>query len=97
MFIHSKFYKMNNLDSLQEKLDNHANWPLSYMFKFIVPAQNDKIARVEALFSENAVITRKESRFGKYISITAKQMMNNSANIIDIYRKASKIENIVAL
>jgi uncharacterized protein len=88
---------MNNLDSLREKLDNHKNWPMSYMFKFIVPAQNDKIAQVEALFNNNALISRKESRFGKYISITAKQIMSNSEHIIDIYRRASKIENIVAL
>jgi uncharacterized protein len=88
---------MNNLDSLQEKLDNHKSWPMAFMFKFIVPAQNDKIARVEALFQESAIITRKESRFGKYISITAKQLMESSAQIIEIYKKASSIENIVAL
>jgi uncharacterized protein len=88
---------MNNLDSLQEKLNHHTSWPLAYMFKFIVPAQIEKIARVEALFSEHAVITRKESRFGKYISITARQLMNSSHHIIDIYKRASEIENIVAL
>jgi uncharacterized protein len=88
---------MTNFDSLKEKLDYNKKWPLLYMFKFIVPSEMEKIAKVEALFDESATIYRKESRTGRFISITAKQMMESSGLIIDIYRKASQIENVVAL
>ncbi len=88
---------MNNFNALQEKLELNKNWPLPYMFKFIVPAQIEKVAMVEALFDKNATIYHKESKTGKYVSITAKQSMESASTIIDVYRKASSIENVVAL
>ena len=88
---------MDKLDSLKKKLDANKNWPLMYMFKFIVPAKMEKIAMVEALFDNSATIYHKESRSGKFISITAKQEMDTSSDIIEVYQKASSIENILAL
>ncbi len=88
---------MDKLHSLKNKLDANTNWPLIYMFKFIVPAEIKKIALVEALFDSNATIYHKESKSGKFISITAKQEMDSSTDIIDVYQKASSIENILAL
>lgn len=88
---------MNNLVSLREKLDQNQKWPLNYMFKFIVPAHIEKIALVESLFDETAVVYRKESKSGRFVSITAKQSMENSGSIIEIYHKASTIENVMAL
>jgi uncharacterized protein len=88
---------MNNFVSLREKLDQNQKWPLNYMFKFIVPAQIEKVALIESLFNETAVIYRKESKSGRFISITAKQFMENSGGIIEIYQKASTIENVMAL
>ncbi|MFW5687421.1 MAG: DUF493 family protein [Bacteroidota bacterium] len=88
---------MNNLESLRKKLDLHSSWPMNYMFKFIVPAQMDKIARVEALFSNEAIITRNESKNGKFVSISARQRMESSDQIIRVYEKASGIDKILAL
>ncbi|TVQ88282.1 MAG: DUF493 domain-containing protein [Bacteroidetes bacterium] len=88
---------MKDWNSLREKLNYYKIWPVNYMFKFIVPAQMDKIARVEALFKDEAVIYRKESRKGNYISITAKQNMFSAEQIINIYKEAGKIEDIVPL
>ncbi len=88
---------MDKLLSLKNKLDAQSNWPVTYMFKFIVPADLEKVARVEALFDNDATIYRKESRSGKFISITAKQVMDSSSEVIDVYEKAATIENIVAL
>lgn len=88
---------MNKLQSLKEKLNLNEKWPLIYMFKFIVPAEMDKIAKVEALFDQHATIYRNESKTGKFVSITAKQKMDNSDQIISIYQKAYSIEQIVAL
>lgn len=87
----------NEYDGLREKLVKNFTWPSVYMFKFIVPAANEKIARIEALFSESAEILLKESSGGKYISITAKEVMLNPDSVIEIYKKASSIEGVMSL
>lgn len=86
-----------NFDSLKQKLDEQLSFPTVYMFKFIVLADNHKIALIESLFSAEADILHKESNGGKYISITAKEVMMNSDDIIAIYKKASAIEGVMAL
>ena len=85
------------LKSLELKLDETTEWPSVYMFKFIIPAENRKIALTEALFEEEAQIFTKESRGGKYISITTKIVMLNALEVIEIYRRAAKIEGLIAL
>lgn len=85
------------LKSLQKKLDETTEWPSVYMFKFIIPADNRRIAMVEALFSAEANITSKESSGGKYISITGKVVMLNALEVIEKYRSAAKIEGLIAL
>ena len=49
------------------------------MFKFIIPASNKSIALIESKFSDEAVISEKQSANGKYISITVKEVM------LDVY------------
>ncbi|MBW6478097.1 MAG: DUF493 family protein [Bacteroidales bacterium] len=88
---------MSKWNTLRARLNHIKDWPQKYMFKFIVPADMDKIARVEALFHESAVIYRKESHKGNFISITAKQNMSDPEQIINIYKQATKIEKIVSL
>lgn len=85
------------LRSLEEKLNETTEWPSVYMFKFIVPSDNRRIALVEALFGPEATLATKESRSGKYISITCKVVMLNALEIIEKYRKAAAIEGLIAL
>jgi putative lipoic acid-binding regulatory protein len=81
---------------LQQKLDDQCEWPHVYMFKFIIPADNQKLALVEGLFGEETVITTRQSSSNKFISITAKELMLNSDEIINIYKEAAKIEGIMS-
>ena len=67
------------------------------MFKFIIPADNKKMAIAEAIFNEDAEITQKNSSSGKYISITAKQVAINADEIIKVYKQALEIEGLMAL
>ena len=84
--------------NLEEKLKVQGSWPQLYMFKFIVPADNSKIARVENLFdAQEAQINRRSSSGGKYISITAKEVMTDPDKVIERYKEASKIEGLMAL
>jgi putative lipoic acid-binding regulatory protein len=86
------FYK-----NLKNKLDEQTEFPSIYMFKFIIPADNKKLALVEALFGAEAHVTTRQSSTNKFISITAKEMMLNADEIIAIYKKAEKIEGIISL
>jgi hypothetical protein len=86
------FYK-----SLREKLDDQTEFPSVYMFKFIIPANNHKLALVEALFGDDAILTTRQSKTNKFISITAKEMMISSDQIIKVHQAAEKIEGIIQL
>lgn len=88
----TEFYK-----SLKEKLDDHSDFPSVYMFKFIIPADNHKLALVEALFDDEAIVTTRQSKTNKFISITAKEMMTSSDQIIKVHQAAEKIEGIIQL
>jgi len=86
-----------NYDELRSKLNAGDPWPQIYMFKFIVPSQNQKIALVESLFADDAEIKLQPSSGGKYTSVTARVVMLDAEQIIDIYKKAAEIEGIISL
>jgi hypothetical protein len=83
-------------EKLRELLNKEDNWPMVYMFKFIVPADNQKIALVETKFSDEAIILHKESTNGKYFSITVKEVMLNADSIISKYKEMEGIEGLMA-
>jgi hypothetical protein len=85
------------LESLRTKLVETTTFPTVYMFKFIVEADNRKIALVENLFQEEAEILTKQSDKGRYISITSKQVMMTVDEIIEVYKKAAEINGIMFL
>ena len=85
-------------DRLQVELDNSNTWPAIYLFKFIVPTDDDKIQRVESAFDcMGAVINTKKSKTGKFTSISIDVTMKDSQEIIDKYLEVSTIEGIVSL
>lgn len=86
-----------DLERFRDKLIETTTFPTVYMFKFIVEADNRKIALIESFFDENAEILTKESGSGKYISITSKQVAMNVDEIIDVYKKAAEIKGIMFL
>lgn len=80
--------------SLKEKLDNQFSWPMLYMFKFIVPEGNQD--QVFSLFKKHEISSRR-SKNGNYVSLTAQIFMNSSQDVIDVYKKASTIDGLIAL
>jgi len=82
------------VDSFREKLDQHYAWPALYIFKFIVPQGKER--QVKDLFPRHETTERASSQ-GKYTSVTVQMMMPSSDAVIDIYRKASTIEGLIAL
>lgn len=83
--------------SLHEKLKKDTNWPQVYMFKFIIAADNKKIALVQAKFSDEAITHQKESSGGKYVCITVKEVMLTPDAVIEKYKEISTIEGVMAL
>jgi hypothetical protein len=82
---------------LLEKLAADKNWPQVYLFKFIVPNDNKTVALTQALFGQQAQVTMTKSRTGIYVSVSAKEMMLSSDEVINIYKKSSKIKGLIAL
>ncbi len=82
--------------NLHKKLSQDPNWPQVYMFKFIIAAENKKIALVEAKFSDEAIIQQRESSGGKYMSITVKEVMLSADAVIEKYKEVSTIEGVMA-
>ena len=73
------------------------DWPDIYLFKFIVPNETEKIAQVTALFNESCDLVLHPSRTGKYMSVSAKELMLDVESIIEKYYEAAKIEGLIAL
>ncbi len=84
-------------EKLKEKLHD-LNYPLLYMFKFILKSDLTKIAQIESMFnSQTAEILRKESSKGAYISITIKEVMLDPEEVIRIYKRAALIGGVISL
>jgi len=85
-------------EKLRQQLSEGFEWPQVYMFKFIVPANNKKVARVENLFnSKEATVSLRSSRNGNFISVTAKELMLSPEGVIERYVEAEKIEGLISL
>lgn len=81
-------------DRFQKLLDEEHAWPAEYTFKFIVP--EDRLPELEALFGQIPFSVR-ESRNGRYRSVTATVLIHSSEEIIAIYEEASQISGLIAL
>ena len=89
--------KKDFYSSLKEKLDQEYNFPILYMFKFIIQSDNQKIALLSSLFGSGAQLSFNKSSKGKFTSITIREVMLSSDEIINKYKEAGKIEGVIAL
>jgi putative lipoic acid-binding regulatory protein len=82
---------------LKQRLDEVHDWPSVYMFKFIFEPNADRLDKVLALFSGEADVQRKYSTGGKYVSISAQEVMIDADEVVARYDKASDIAGVIAL
>ncbi|MEN9700074.1 MAG: hypothetical protein RLZZ301_1272 [Bacteroidota bacterium] len=87
---------MGMFDNLKAQLDQQ-DWPNVYLFKFIVPNDNSHLAMVSALFDSNSELSYHPSGNGKYVSVSAKEVMLSSEAVIAVYEKAAVIPGIISL
>ncbi|UKN02671.1 DUF493 domain-containing protein [Paracrocinitomix mangrovi] len=83
-------------DKLRELFEDQS-FPLVYPFKFIIKKDQDKMIHIKRIFDETAEISIRESKNGNYSSITIKQMMLSTDDIINRYKLMEEIEGIISL
>ncbi|UYW00440.1 DUF493 domain-containing protein [Flavobacterium agricola] len=87
------FYKR-----LQEELDKSSEWPLDYLFKFIVPVSEEKVQTIKDSFQgADAKIDVRNSSTGKFTAVSIRVIMPSSQSIIDKYLELTQIEGIISL
>jgi putative lipoic acid-binding regulatory protein len=85
-------------NKLKIQLDDTTDFPADYLYKFIVPASENQVTEVESIFNNTAaVINKKNSKTGKYVSVSIILKLNSSDEIIAYYRKVEKIKGIISL
>jgi nitrate reductase NapAB chaperone NapD len=85
-------------DRLKAELEKSNTWPAIYLFKFIVPTDDEKIKEVEQAFNcLGAVIKTTQSKTGKFTSVSVDVQMASPQAVIDKYIEVSTIEGIISL
>lgn len=82
---------------LRERLNEVHEWPSVYMFKLIFEPEQTRLDRVQALFPPEAELLRKYSKGGKYVSITAREVMMSADEVVLRYELAAGIEGVIVL
>ncbi|NDV20550.1 DUF493 family protein [Pseudodesulfovibrio sp. JC047] len=85
---------MTKREQFKQALDGHHEWPCPYIHKFIVPADN--FEQFKTLFSKEKLET-KQSKTGKYISITMVSTMCSADHVMDVYEKAAEVPGLISL
>ena len=84
-------------EKLRKALEENTTWPTVYMFKFIVPADNQRYAQVESLFGPEAEIRKRPSSKGNFTSFSVKEVMLSADDVMHVYMRASEIKGCISL
>jgi len=88
-----EFYKR-----LKEQLEETTTWPSNYLYKFIVPTKGGKIEEIHQIFDNTgAVIESKQSKKGKYTSISITVNRKDPDAVIEKYKEVGTIDGVISL
>jgi len=84
---------------LKVQLSETTQWPSEYLYKFIVISDENKITQIENIFDNTgAVISTKESKNGKYTSVSINVVMKNPDAVVQKYQEVtSNVEGVISL
>lgn len=69
-----------------------------YLYKFIVPSSPEKVSKIEEIFEDTeATIQTRESRNGKYTSLSIRVNMKSPEAVIEKYRLVGSVEGVISL
>ncbi len=88
-----KFY-----ERFHGQLEASQDWPGLYMFKFIVKSKSSQIEKLRNLFDNSQKeISLVNSSKNTYQSLTIKIQMESPSEVIDIYKKVGKMNDVIIL
>lgn len=83
---------------LKNELAKNTSWPADYLYKFIVPTATDKIDKITHIFDNTgAVIDSKQSKKGKYTSLSVRVNLESPDEVIAKYKEVGKIKGVISL
>lgn len=83
---------------LKGQLEDTTTFPTKYLFKFIVPTDENQAEEVKEVFNNGgAVIKTKQSKTGKYNSLSIFLNVKNAQEVIAYYKRADVIKGIISL
>ncbi|MBU4537824.1 MAG: DUF493 domain-containing protein [Weeksellaceae bacterium] len=84
--------------SLKEKLEATHNFPEDYLFKFIITNEEAKHTEIYRVFDDiKFTLNTKESKNGKYTSISINAFVLDADQVIKIYKEVGKIQGVMML
>lgn len=88
-----EFYKR-----LKEQLAETTNWPSDYLYKFIVPTAGNQIEQIHQIFDNTgAVIESKQSKKGKYTSLSITVNLLDPDAVIKKYKEVGELAGVISL
>ena len=86
-------------NKLRAQLEETSTWPSLYLYKFIVITSKTKIKQIHDIFDNmGAVINTKQSKNGKYTSVSINVRMKNPDAVIAKYiQVGDEIEGVISL
>ncbi|WP_375324281.1 DUF493 family protein [Flagellimonas sp. GZD32] len=83
---------------LKEQLLENNSWPSDYLYKFIVPTDDKRIAQIHEIFNNTgAVIESKKSKKGTYTSLSITVNLKSPDAVIEKYKEVSVVEGVISL
>lgn len=83
---------------LKEQLLENTSWPSNYLYKFILPTDEERIGQIKDIFNmSGAVIESKKSKKGTYTSVSITVHLNNPDEVIAKYKEVSSVEGVISL
>ena len=88
-----KFY-----ERFHGQLEASQDWPGLYMFKFIVKSKNLQVEKLKKLFNNSQKeVSLVNSSKNTFQSLTIKIQMASPDEVIDIYKKVGKMNEVIIL
>lgn len=85
-------------ENLKIELNKVTNFPATYTYKFIVPTDLKRIAEIQRVFDDaRPQFQMKESKNGKYTSITVVVYLIDADQVVHYYKEVGKQEGVIML
>ena len=85
-------------ERLREQLLENTTWPSDYLYKFIVPTDEERIAQIHDIFDNTgAVIESKKSKKGTYTSLSITVNLKDPDEVILKYKEVAIVEGVISL